>query len=186
MKNAFIFHGTMGSSDGNWFPWLSEQLVKDGYSVDVPTLPTPEGQSLEGWMAAVEGQVEQIRTADVLVGHSLGATFILRLLERFSDEGKVKKALLVSTVSKVIGNEEYDTLNASFIETAKTPFDWTRINAAAQQIQMFHGSDDPYVPLEHAQEVSTSLGAPLSVIDGGGHLNSEFGFLQFFELLDAL
>ena len=26
MKNYIVLHGSFGSKDGNWFPWLEEQL----------------------------------------------------------------------------------------------------------------------------------------------------------------
>ena len=26
MENYIIIHGSFGSKDGNWFPWLKEQL----------------------------------------------------------------------------------------------------------------------------------------------------------------
>ena len=44
---ALIFHGTMGSPNGNWFPWLQSELISKGWDVDVPAFPTPEGQSLD-------------------------------------------------------------------------------------------------------------------------------------------
>ena len=26
MKNYIVLHGSFGSKDGNWFPWIKEQL----------------------------------------------------------------------------------------------------------------------------------------------------------------
>jgi hypothetical protein len=34
-----IFHGTFGSKDGNWFPWLDRELLKLGQKVIRPQMP---------------------------------------------------------------------------------------------------------------------------------------------------
>ena len=39
--NVFIFHGTEGYPEENWFPWLKEKLEAKGYKVFVPQFPTP-------------------------------------------------------------------------------------------------------------------------------------------------
>jgi predicted alpha/beta superfamily hydrolase len=49
-----------------------------------------------------------------LIGHSLGAVFVLDILNRDRDE-PVKKAILVSGFLHMLGNQIFDTLNAPFI-----------------------------------------------------------------------
>ncbi|MEM9469498.1 MAG: alpha/beta hydrolase [Pseudomonadota bacterium] len=179
-KRALIFHGTMGSPDGNWFPWLKESLENNEWNVLVPTFPTPNNQNLENWLKAFKEQVSDSNNIDLLVGHSLGATFILRLLE----QGLCcpKKIILVSPVYDLINIPDYDTLNASFIGE----FDWKAINKNVKTAYVLHGDNDPYVPLDQAYSVADGLGISLELIKDGGHLNLETGYDQLPRLLELI
>ncbi len=170
---ALIFHGTMGSPDGNWFPWLQGELTSKGWGVDVPVFPTPEEQSLKNWIGVVQG-----KDADLLIGHSLGATLVLRLTELKLINPT--NAVLVSPVIQKINNEEYDLLNSSFINDG---FDWDKIKSAPTKLTVLHGDDDPYVPVDHARQLSDYIDAPLHIIKNGGHLNADAGYTQFSEIL---
>ena len=33
MKNYFIIHGTYGHNKENWFPWLENELTKQGFEI---------------------------------------------------------------------------------------------------------------------------------------------------------
>ena len=176
-----IIHGTQGSPDGNWFPWLAEQVTERGSDAVVPAFPTPDGQSLATWEKVAEKSIGDLDGSTVLVGHSLGATFALRLLERAS--GPIAATYLVSGVIGRLGIEEFDQLNASFVEDA---FDWDSIRAAAHRIHVYCGDNDPYVPLEMGEELAAGLGVEANVIEGGGHINAEAGFTRFDRLLGDL
>ena len=39
MKNAIIFHGSGGTPEIYWYPWLKIELEKIGYKIWVPQLP---------------------------------------------------------------------------------------------------------------------------------------------------
>jgi hypothetical protein len=183
MKTTIIFHGTMGSPSGNWFAWLKEELEANKHKVYVPTLPTPEGQSVKGWMGAVKNQLPIFSSGEdfILVGHSCGATFLLHYLEQMNI--KVGQSIFVSPVMDKIEIEEYDALNKTFIDHA---FDWRVIKARAGNVSVLHGNNDPYVPIAQAHYLSTHLGVQTTAIENGGHLNSESGYMEFPLLLDII
>lgn len=178
---AVILHGTKGSPEGNWFPWLKAKLEENGWEVHVPTLPTPKNQSPKSWLEAVKKEAGDISNVEALIGHSLGATFALHLLE--SRICSAEKTILVSCLIDKIGIPEYDELNAPFIVQ---PFYWETLKQYAGDISILHGDNDPYVPLEQAQKLGKRLHTEVRLIEDGGHLNAENGYTKFPQLLDIL
>lgn len=179
-KRALIFHGTMGSPDGNWFPWLKAKLEEKNYHVTVPTFPTPENHSLKSWITALRDQVADLCTVDLIIGHSLGANFILHVLEQ--NLSAPEQIILVSALNDFIDNKEYDALNKSFFKD----FNWRAIQSGMKKADILHGDDDPYVPLNQAQDIADGLGLDLKVIQDGGHLNIETGYDRFPLLLELI
>lgn len=182
MRNFLIIHGTMGDPKGNWFPWLKTELEKSGHNVIVPTFPTPEGQSLSAWSAVAQKALSETEPANTtLIGHSLGAAFALRLAE--SASAAFKAAFIISPFMHTLGIDPYDELNSTFI--SQSP-DWPRIRKNLPSVYAFAGQNDPYVPLPFATEVAQQVGAELTVVEKGGHLNEEFGYREFPLLLDKI
>jgi len=173
MKRAFLFHGAYGNPDENWFPWLKADLEKQGYLVVAPRLPTPEGQTLSNWLAAFKAQY-RLEGEDTLIGHSIGAAFALRLIERAKKP--VRACYLVSGFASRLGKAEFDGLNRTFIEKG---FDYEKIRANCPLISIFHSDNDPYVPLLKAEELAFGLKTRLTVVPGAGHFNEKSGYLRF-------
>lgn len=110
-----------------------------------------------------------------LIGHSVGCPFILSLLEKH----KASAAYLVSGFIQLLGND-FDEINKTFVEKE---FDWATIRKNCPKFYVYHGDNDPYVPLEYAEEMASKLGVKVKVIPNGGHLNEAAGFDKFEELL---
>lgn len=177
--NVFIFHGTMGSPEGNWFPWLERELKVLGIEVFVPRFPTPEGQNLENWLKTFERYQDKVNKETVFVGHSMGPGFFLRLLERRTSP--IKAAILAAPFDGFIGEEPYDTLNKSFIDH---PFDWEKIKQNCKKFVVYAGDDDPYVANKFSQNVADGLGVKLKLIKGGKHLGENLK--EFAEVLEEI
>ena len=50
----------------------------------------------------------------------------------------------------------------------------------------FGGDNDPYVPMDILQDFAIKLGTKLIIVKNGGHLNAEFGFTKFPQLLEKI
>jgi predicted alpha/beta hydrolase family esterase len=170
---VIVLHGTHRGPDTNWFPWLHTALNAEGIEVFRPRFPTPQGQSLEAWLNTYDLAVKPLPLGPtILVGHSLGAAFALRLVERAAEP--VDGLFLAAGFIGALGLPDYDTLNHSFFAG---PFDWAGIRERKGSAgRCWAGDNDPYVPRSRSQEVADRLNTPLETVLGGGHLNSETGF----------
>lgn len=179
--NAIIIHGSFGSPEENWFPWLKAELEKVGVKVFAPAFPTPEGQNLDVWMK-VFGEYKQYLDADsILVGHSLGPAFILNVLERLNTP--VKAAFFVAGFVGSLGNPKFDEMNRSFVDKR---FDWEKIKENCGKFFVFYSDNDPYVPKEKAEELARNLATEPILVEGAGHFNENAGYVKFPLLLEKI
>lgn len=175
-----IIHGTFGSPEENWFPWLKQKLEALWHNVRVPKFSTPENQSPSVRCDELQQQVPFIFDHDtVLVGHSVWATYLLYILDRERKE-PIKKAIFVSWFVHKLWNIKFDTLNKSFIER---DFDRERIKKNAWDIIILHGDNDPYVPFSEAQYLNEKLWWKLEILPWWWHCNAESGYTTFERLL---
>lgn len=180
ITKAIIIHGTGGSPEGNWFPWLKTELEKLRISVIAPQFPIGNKQSLSSWMSEFGKWSTSVDAETIIIAHSIGPAFLLNFLEK--NECSVAAAFLVAPfVGKL--NNEFDAMNKTF---AEHDFDWAKIKQRCRNFFVYSGDDDPYVPLEKGELVSAKLNARFKVIRGGGHLNKEFGYTKFPLLLEDI
>ena len=181
MKNAFIIHGAYGKPEENWIPFVRDGLQESDYIVHAPQFPTPEEQNYDNWLSVITPHLDKFTEETVLVGHSIGATFALCILEKL--EVTIAKTVLVSGFLGNLNNEQFDSINHTI---AERDFAWSLIQANSRQFFVVHGDNDPYVPTEKASELSQHLSVPPIMIPNGGHLNADAGFTEFPLLLDLL
>ncbi|UCD04383.1 MAG: alpha/beta hydrolase [Candidatus Woesearchaeota archaeon] len=79
MKTAFIIHGSNGGPNLHWYPWLKAELEKRGFKVILPKFPIYENQTLENWLKALKPFKKELEDS-IMIGHSLGASFIIDVL----------------------------------------------------------------------------------------------------------
>lgn len=182
MRNIFIFHGTEGYPEENWFPWLKDQLQSTGHAVHVPQFPSPPEvpAKISEWFDVLKNYEQYINKDTVLIGHSLGGIFTLRVLEKL--DHTVHAAAFIGTPIGVRPILNYDRDNAF----SGFNFDWQSIAKKSSHFIVFQSDNDPYVSLRNGEELSKHLGVTLSFVPNAGHFNKRAGYTKFEELLEKI
>jgi len=162
MKKVFIVHGFGGIPNAGWIPWLMKKLAEE--KIYACALPMPESQKpvVQKWIEEIDHVVNNAPEDEIfLVGHSLGATAVLKYLEQLSDNRKIASVVLVSGLISPLDPENpssnYRTID-SFVIPA---IDFGKIKSKADKFTVLHSIDDPAVPFSHAEKISQSLNCEL-------------------------
>jgi len=179
MSNIFIFHGTEGYPEENWFPWLKEKLEAKGHKVFVPQFPSPPvvPAKISEWFNVLKNYEQYIDEGSILVGHSLGGVFTLKILEKL--KYSVEAAFFIGTPIGVRPILNYDR-DSSF---SGFSFDWSIIKSKSKNFVVFQSDNDPYVSLGNGEELAKKLGAEFCFVPNAGHFNKKAGYIKFDELL---
>lgn len=178
MSNIFIIHGVGGTPQENWFPWLKTELEKQGHHAIIPQFPSPEGQTLENWLAVLKNYEEFITPDTIFIGHSLGVPFTLNVIEKYT----IKAAFLVAGFVGIAGNKFDDSMKTF----AQKTFDWEKIKENCKHFEIFHSDNDPYIKLEKAEQLAKFLNVELTLVPGAGHINQSAGYTKFDLLLEKI
>ncbi len=177
MKTVLIIHGIGGHAGIHWQQWLHDQLQAKGYRVLMPELPNADHPDRNTWIEVIQKEIADINTQDlIIVGHSLGVTTALDLIEDTAVAGLVS----VAGFAEAYGAE----LNEYFLQ--EKHIDFSKVAKNLQWSSVVYGNDDPYVAQEALKYVASSLEVKPIVIDGGGHLNTDTGFTAFPTLLEII
>lgn len=167
MKNALLLHGTDGTPQGIWFPWLKNELEKKGFRIWAPQLPHAEKPNIERYNKYIFANKDwKFNEESLLIGHSSGAVEILGLLQQLSSEVVVDKCILIGSFKNDLG---WDSLKELF----QKPFNFEKIKKHAREFTFFHSDNDPYCPLEGAEYLAKQVNGKLIIKKGQGHFSGE-------------
>lgn len=187
MKNALILHGAGNNHSGNWIPWLKKELEGKGYKVWTPDLPDSDIPNKEKWLNTIFLNKEWIFNSEsVIIGHSAGATLILRILENIQEGIKINKAVLVSGPVEMGMKLEYFVYKKSLVGS---PFDWHKIKSSCNNFFFICSDNDRYQCGEdQAKIMQEHLGGEIILKRGEDHFNLETSpkYKQFPLLLEMV
>lgn len=179
---AILLHGTDGSCESNWIPWLKQQLEKHAFEVYAPSLPNSAFPNGEAWSDfIIQNTPFRFDTDTIIIGHSAGAALIPMLLQKLPTGTRIKRAILVSGFHT---DFDWDKLK----NLQNVPVDYNDLKQKCDDFILLHSDNDPYVPIEEPQELAERLNGKLIIIKGQGHFNlgASSKYKEFPKLLSII
>jgi predicted alpha/beta hydrolase family esterase len=151
-----------------WEPLLGPALGRK-YRVIAPRMPKPEEPSYQAWSSRIEALLKE-HASPILVGHSLGASIILKYLAEAEHRPKLTGLFLAAT----------PWWGSDFPEFALPKDSGERLRDLSP-LYLYQSKDDPEIPLAHLDKYRRLLPqATVRLLDGRGH---EFNQSEFPELV---
>ena len=142
----------------------------DGFEVITSSMPCPVNAKYDEWEIGFDRVVPFLRDGVILVGHSLGANFLVKYLAEHALPVPVGSLHLVAGCFGAAGGFDL-------------PESLGEVSEQVDRIFIYHSHDDPIVPFADAEKYHAALlGSELVAFDVRGH------FLQpdFPELVAAI
>lgn len=162
-----------------WRDWLAEKL-SDNYVCLMPSMPAKENADYEAWKIWFERHLEFLQEENpIIIGSSLGATFIIKYLSENSLEKQLAQLHLIAPVVS-------DTPPMSLEKMATFEMDISNISKLVNfcdNIHLWASEDDDVVPFENALLVKKQIPTiNFHQFKDRGHFSQS----EFPELLDAI
>lgn len=162
----------------SWRDWVIE-ILKDEYDFLCPNMPSKQDADYKAWKIWFERYLDFINDEGlILIGSSLGATFLLKYLSENSFSKKISQLHLV--VPAVFD----DFLTIERLNTFL--FDLEKINVISNicdNIYLWGSKDDPLVSFKNSEIVKENLSnAEFHVFEDRGHFFVE----TFPEILEVI
>ena len=177
--NYIIIHGSFGSKDGNWFPWLKKQLEDKNYKVDVPQMPVGVGnQNYDNW--SKELSKLEINENTIIIAHSIAPVFVCKYL--INNKVRVKKLIFVCGFNNYLGiDPDFDAVNEPmFLDNLEY------IKQYCDDIVCYYSNNDPYVKFDIEKSFADIVSNKQHIIANGGHINAESGYTEFDKILEEV
>ncbi|MDD3531478.1 MAG: alpha/beta fold hydrolase [Candidatus Pacebacteria bacterium] len=184
MKRVFLVHGWGGSPDREWFPWLSTELEKRGFTAVALALPDSEHPHIDAWVSALAAAVGTPDADTYFVGHSMGCQTVARYLAELDESITVGGIVYVGGYFDTLTLGEDEEVGI-WDEWREAPVDLARVRARAPKSIAFFSDDDPYVPLENAKRFELELGSKVIIEHAQSHFNGD-AYAQIPFVLDAV
>lgn len=138
----------------------------------MPNLPNSEEPILKDWLNTIfSNKKREFNSETILVGHSMGATLILKILEKLPSNIRINKAILVAGTVELGNKPELYVYKRDLVSR---PFNWNKIKTSAKSFYFIHSDNDLYqCGKEQGQIMQSKLGGELIIKHNEGHFNLE-------------
>ena len=172
-KNLIIIHGagpkhyrSLEDGSGDWQTKLSETFSKE-FKVLTPQMPAPTKPKYEEWKFILDKNLARLKGEIILVGHSLGATFLVKYLLEEKIKQKISGLYLVSAPFNTVKGFE-------------VPADYSTLPHIEHK-HLYHCLNDVEVPFAHSILFEERLKAKLKTFEGRGHYFKKSEFPEIIE-----
>lgn len=156
----------------DWKTSLQEKLGDD-FEVSQPRMPNKQNSKYEEWKIWFERMYPFLYDEVILIGHSLGAMFLVRYLAEITLPKKISALHLVAPAHN----------NTPDIGDFVMPDNLDKISKQAKNIYLYHSKDDPVVPFSELAVYQKALPrAEVIVLENLGH----FYQTEFPELIENI
>ncbi|WP_375486673.1 RBBP9/YdeN family alpha/beta hydrolase [uncultured Jatrophihabitans sp.] len=173
-----VVPGWNGSGPGHWQTWLEEELAQAGRETRRPAFVDVDHPDLDEWLGALRASLAGLPDDGFdVVAHSLGAVLWLHHVGVTHGDPRPARVALVAPPSPAT---EYPEVVAFF----PPPLDVDTVRRGADGTVLIAGSDDQYLPEGIAEAYGRPLKMATTIVEGGGHLNTESGYGAWPAMLD--
>lgn len=187
MKKAFIIHGWEGHPGEGWFPWLKKELERNGFLVEVPSMPNSDRPTITAWVSHLRKVVGKLDQDTYFVGHSIGCQAIMRYLETLPYDAKIGGCVFVAgwihLTEQSFEKEGDREIMKPWLET---PISFEDVKKKARKIVAIFSDNDPFVPLTDIPLFEEKLGVGIIMEYEKGHLGGAEKFFELASVLDAV
>jgi uncharacterized protein len=145
------------------------------FKVLQPRMPNSNNASYEDWTIWFERMFPFLHQNVILVGHSLGAAFLIKYLTDYNFTKKIKALILVAAPH-----------NHGEVGDFKIPRSLRRMEKQVKQIYFFHSPDDPIVPFSELKIYSKALPNSTAIILNKRRHFNQVKFLELVKLLKGM
>jgi len=163
LKNKEIDFERHGLGKGDYKDKLADRLG-DGYQVIYPEMPSNRNAKYLEWKIWFEKFLPFIHDGVVLVGGSLGGTFLAKYLAENNFPKKIKAVFLIAAC--------FENLPEEKLLDFSLPKSLDKLASQPEKIFLYHSKDDNVVPFSHLAKFQQALpSATVRVFDDRGHFN---------------
>ncbi len=143
-----------------------QATLGDGFDVILPMMPNKWNARYDEWKLWFEKIIALLDDEVIIVGHSLGGSFLARYLAENRLPKKLRGLFLVAAPWR--GTPEEPLLEFT------PPDDLSQVGEQVEKIFLYHSSDDPVVPVADIEGYRKAWPqATIRLLDGRGHINQE-------------
>ncbi len=137
------------------------------YEVILPEMPNKRNAKYNEWKIWFEKFIPFLDLEIVLVGHSLGGTFLAKYLAENKFPKTIKALFLVAPMYNAEGTDES---MGDFV----IPDSLANLGSRTNRIFIYHSQDDPVVPFKNLSKFEKQLPkATIRIFTDRGHFNQE-------------